>query len=178
MDLFVASGPSGWSVRLGDEIWPCAVGKSGLIREKREGDGATPVGCWPLRRVLFRADRLSAPATGLPVAPLSPDDGWCDDPGDGRYNQAVRLPYAGHHERLWREDGLYDILVVLGYNDCPPVAGYGSAIFLHVAGPGYAPTEGCVALALPDLLTVLPAIDLNSRICIDTVCPFGSDANA
>lgn len=167
MDLIIAHGPNGWCARFGDQVWPCAIGKGGITREKREGDGATPVGCWPMRRVLFRPDRVAAPVTALPVTPLSREDGWCDDPGDTRYNQAVRLPYAGHHERLWREDGLYDILVILGHNNSPPVAGRGSAVFLHVAGPGYASTEGCVALAMPDLLTVLRTIDQDSRVCID-----------
>lgn len=167
MDLIVARRTNGWNARLGDRTWPCAIGKGGITREKREGDGATPVGCWPMCRVLFRSDRVAAPTTMLPVAPLSPEDGWCDDPGDARYNQAVRLPYAGRHERLWREDGLYDILVILGHNDSPPVAGCGSAIFLHVAGPSYALTEGCVALALPDLLTVLQTIKSESRVCIN-----------
>ncbi len=167
MDLIVRYREGGWSVHLGDRVWPCAIGKGGIIGEKREGDGATPIGCWPMRRVLFRPDRVAAPATVLPVAALSPEDGWCDDPGDALYNQAVHLPYAGRHERLWRNDGLYDILVVLGHNDSPPVAGCGSAIFLHVAGPGYAPTEGCVALAMPDLLTVLQTIGPDSRVCVD-----------
>jgi L,D-peptidoglycan transpeptidase YkuD (ErfK/YbiS/YcfS/YnhG family) len=178
MDLIVARGTNGWSAHLGDQVWPCAIGKSGMIREKREGDGATPVGCWPMRRVLFRPDRVAAPVTALPVAPLTPDDGWCDDPDDRCYNQAVRLPYAGRHERLWREDGLYDILVVLGHNDSPPVVGYGSAIFLHVAALDFAPTEGCVALAMNDLIAVLQGIDTNSRICIDTICSPRPNAGA
>jgi L,D-peptidoglycan transpeptidase YkuD (ErfK/YbiS/YcfS/YnhG family) len=169
MDLIVAPCATGWSAGFADDVWPCAICKGGSTREKREGDGATPIGCWPMRRVLFRPDRVAAPVTVLPASPLSPEDGWCDDPGDTRYNQPVRLPYAGRHERLWREDGLYDILVVLGHNDSPPVAGHGSAIFLHVAGPGYAPTEGCVALAIPDLLTVLQGIGAGSRVCIGTV---------
>jgi len=133
----------------------CALGKAGVTRDKREGDNATPVGAFPLRRVLFRADRLSAPETGLHVAPIAPDDGWCDAPGDARYNRHVTLPYPASHETLWRDDHVYDIVVVLGHNDDPPVPGRGSAIFMHVARPGYAPTEGCVALALPDLQAVL-----------------------
>lgn len=133
----------------------CALGASGVAQAKREGDKATPAGRFPLRRVIYRPDRVAAPRTALPVAPMNPDDGWCDAPGDPSYNAPVTLPYAASHERLWREDRLYDILVVLGYNDDPPVAGKGSAIFMHVARPGYAPTEGCVALALPDLEAVL-----------------------
>lgn len=135
----------------------CALGAGGVTRAKREGDKATPAGRFPLRRVLYRPDRLAPPRTALPVAPIRPEDGWCDAPDDARYNRPVTLPYPASHERLWREDGLYDIVVVLGYNDDPPRAGKGSAIFLHVARPGYAPTEGCVALARPDFEAVLAA---------------------
>ncbi len=134
----------------------CAVGRGGIAVDKREGDGATPTGRFALRRALYRPDRLiAAPATGLPRAALTEQDGWCDDPADAAYNQPVRLPFGAHHERLWRDDGLYDVIVVLGHNDRPVVAGLGSGIFLHVAAPGFAPTEGCVALALDDLLGVL-----------------------
>lgn len=86
---------------------------------------------------------------------LRPEDGWCDDPAEAAYNRLGPLPCRGSHERLWRPDGLYDLLVELGYNDDPPLAGRGSAIFLHVARPGYLPTEGCVALAEDDLREVL-----------------------
>jgi len=135
----------------------CALGRGGVRTDKREGDGATPSGRFPLRRVLYRADRLSAPRTLMSATPLTPEDGWCDDPSDVAYNQAVRLPCAGQHERLWRDDGLYDLIVVIGHNDDPVVPGQGSAVFLHVAGSNYAPTDGCVALARGDLLDVLAA---------------------
>lgn len=122
---------------------------------KREGDGASPIGKWPVRRVFYRPDRGPAPETGVPVIALKPDDGWSDDPGEPAYNRLVPLPCRGSHERLWRGDGVYDLIVELGCNDDPVVAGMGSAIFLHVARPGYAPTEGCVALAEGDLRAVL-----------------------
>ena len=124
---------------------------------KVEGDGATPVGRFPLRRVLYRPDRGPAPDTALPVAPIGPDDGWCDDPRDPAYNRPVTLPHKGRHERLWRDDGLYDIIVVLGHNDDPVVRGAGSAVFLHVAAPDYGPTEGCVAVTNGDLRALLAA---------------------
>ncbi|HYD46280.1 MAG TPA: L,D-transpeptidase family protein [Phenylobacterium sp.] len=135
----------------------CALGRGGVkpAADKREGDGASPAGIWPMRRVLWRADRLARPATALPVAAIAQADGWCDAPGDASYNRPVRLPYPVSAERLWREDGVYDLLVVLGHNDDPPVAGLGSAIFLHLARPDYAPTAGCVALALDDLRQAL-----------------------
>lgn len=154
-------------LRTGAEL-RCALGRSGVVEAavKREGDGATPAGRWPLRRVLYRPDRLRAPRTRLPVAPLGPSDGWCDAPGDLAYNQSVTLPYAGSAERLWREDPLYDLIVVLGHNDAPVVAGHGSAIFLHVARADYAPTEGCVALARTDLLAVLAEAGPVDVLCI------------
>lgn len=147
--------PAGFLIQ-GERRLTCALGKGGIVAHKREGDGGTPVGTFALRRVLYRPDRLPAPPqTALPVAPIAPADGWCDAPGDAAYNRPVTLPYPASAEAMWREDGLYDVVVVLGHNDDPPVPGLGSCIFLHVARPAYAPTEGCVALALEDLLAVL-----------------------
>ena len=136
-------------------IYRCALGRGGIVMDKREGDGGTPVGGFALRRVLYRPDRLDAPATGLPVDAIAPEDGWCDDPAHPDYNRPVGLPFSASHEKLWRDDEVYDVILILGHNDDPPVPGKGSAIFMHVARPDYAPTEGCVALALEDLLAVL-----------------------
>lgn len=135
--------------------YQCAIGRGGYALNKREGDGATPIGVWPFRRVYYRPDRGKPPKTGLQVLPLSPTDGWCDAPGDPAYNRPVTLPYPASHEEMWREDHLYDIVVVLGHNDDPPVPGRGSAIFMHLARDGYKPTEGCVALTRAHLETVL-----------------------
>ena len=155
MDIRVnAAGELRWANR----TCRCALGHGGVRIDKREGDGATPVGRFPLRRVLYRPDRLSAPTTLLPVAALSPDDGWCDDPADPRYNRPVQLPYAARHEKLWRTDALYDVIVVIGHNDAPVVPGKGSAIFLHLASADYRSTQGCVALARQDLLDVLTGV--------------------
>jgi L,D-peptidoglycan transpeptidase YkuD (ErfK/YbiS/YcfS/YnhG family) len=132
----------------------CALGRAGVIpaEQKREGDGATPAGLWPLRRIFWRPDKVSVPASRLPIAAIRSDDGWCDAPQDPAYNSPVRLPYPASAERMWRDDGLYDLVIELGYNDAPVVPGAGSAIFMHVARPDYAPTEGCIALALGDLV--------------------------
>ncbi len=134
-----------------------SLGRGGVRADKQEGDGATPAALLELRRVLYRADRLGKPRTPLPVEPTARSDGWCDDPVHRAYNTHVTLPFEGRHELLWRDDPLYDVCVVLGWNDAPVVRGRGSAIFLHVARPDYAPTEGCVALSLRDLLAVLAA---------------------
>ena len=135
----------------------CALGRGGVIAAaaKHEGDGKSPLGVWPFRRLLYRPDRLAAPATALPRQPIQPDDGWCDASGDPAYNRPVKLPYPASAERMWRDDSLYDLVCVLAHNDNPPVAGLGSAIFLHLAREDYAPTEGCVALSRPDMLALL-----------------------
>ena len=139
----------------------CALGPAGVVdaANKREGDGATPAGIWPMRRLLYRPDRLARPETGLEVRALRPDDGWCDAPNDRNYNRPVTWPYAAGAERLWRDDRVYDLIVILGHNDSPVVAGAGSAIFLHVARDDYSPTHGCVALAREDLLALLKRTD-------------------
>jgi L,D-peptidoglycan transpeptidase YkuD (ErfK/YbiS/YcfS/YnhG family) len=148
-----------------DGLWRMAgvqlrasIGRGGVRgADKREGDGATPAGLLPLRRVLYRADRVSRPRATVPVSPIAPHDGWCDDPASVDYNRPVRLPYDARCEALWREDGVYDVIAVLGWNDAPPVPGRGSAIFLHVARPDGGPTEGCIALPLRDLQAALAA---------------------
>lgn len=146
--------PSGL-LTIQSETFRAALGRGGVRADKHEGDGATPAAALPLRQVFYRADRLTAPECAVPVRALEPDDGWCDDPADAAYNRPVRLPVTASAEALWRDDAVYDIIGVLGWNDAPIRPGRGSAIFLHVARPDYAPTEGCVALASDDLRRVL-----------------------
>jgi L,D-peptidoglycan transpeptidase YkuD (ErfK/YbiS/YcfS/YnhG family) len=144
----------------------CALGRGGIRVHKHEGDGATPAGTFPLRRVLYRADRLPVPETGLSVQALRPDDGWCDDPADPAYNRLIQRPFTASHEELWRQDHVYDVIVELGHNDDPPRPGLGSAVFMHVARPGFDPTEGCVALKVEDLLALLSACDETTVLAI------------
>lgn len=133
---------------------PVALGRSGIARDKREGDGRTPAGRWRILALLYRPDHGPRPVTRLPARPIRPDDGWCDDRSDRRYNRPVTLPLGGRravsHERMWREDGLYDLVLVIDHNQRPRVAGRGSAVFVHLARPGFKPTEGCVALRRAD----------------------------
>ena len=142
----------------------CAIGWGGVVpaAAKREGDGATPAGDWPVRGLLVRTDRLAPPVARLPWRALRPADGWSDDARDPAYNRPVAHPHPWSAEHLWRDDGLYDLIVVLGHNDGPPVPGRGSAIFLHCAAPDYTPTHGCVALARADLLALLPELGPHS----------------
>jgi L,D-peptidoglycan transpeptidase YkuD (ErfK/YbiS/YcfS/YnhG family) len=163
MDLLVSGDGT---ARFAGRLVHCALGRGGLSETKREGDGATPIGIWPLRRLLYRPDRVPLPVTGLPATPIGPADGWCDAPGDGNYNLPVILPYPASAETLWREDTVYDLIVPLGYNDAPVVHGLGSAIFLHLARDGYPPTEGCVALARADLIDYLALATSGSRIIV------------
>ncbi|HEV2363783.1 MAG TPA: L,D-transpeptidase family protein [Caulobacteraceae bacterium] len=150
---------AGGEIDIGGVRRRCALGRSGVVpaEKKREGDGATPAGDWPLRRVFYRPDRTDRVRTHLPVQAITADDGWCDAPEDPSYNRPVRLPYVASAERLWREDAAYDLFVVIGYNDDPPRAGRGSAIFVHLATGDYAATAGCIALSRPDLEGLLAA---------------------
>jgi len=154
------------TLKAGDETYRCALGASGVTTSKREGDTSTPMGCFAIREVLYRPDRESAPETTMPVAPLEPSSAWCVDPDDDGYNQPVTLPYDVASESLWREDGIYDIIVVLGYNDRPIIPGCGSAIFLHVADDDYGATKGEISLSREDLLQLLEGCKADTRICI------------
>ena len=136
--------------------------------QKREGDGKTPLGIYPLRYVFYRPDKVAKPKTALMCQALEPHWGWCDDPKDKAYNQRVVLPYAASAERLWRTDGLYDLIIVLGFNDDPPQADRGSAIFIHcaAAAPNKKETKGCLALAKNDLLALLALCTPETKINI------------
>jgi L,D-peptidoglycan transpeptidase YkuD (ErfK/YbiS/YcfS/YnhG family) len=143
-----------------------AVGRAGVKADKREGDGATPAGTYPLVSVLYRNDRITPPMSHLSVRPLAPNDGWVDEPSDAHYNHLVELPYPASAEEMWREDGLYDVVVVIGYNMEPVIPGAGSAIFLHVATPDFAPTAGCVAVSKEVLLGLIGLLGPGSMIRI------------
>lgn len=168
MDLIVRKHNGLWRAAWGESTFRCAVGRGGAVgaERKREGDGATPIGRWTMRRVLYRPDRGGRPATALTTLALASDDGWCDDPAHVAYNRAVKLPFAGHHELLWRDDELYDLIVVLAHNDDPAEPGRGSAIFLHCAKPDFPPTEGCVALARADLEQVLKEVEPGAALVV------------
>ncbi|MEM0985685.1 MAG: L,D-transpeptidase family protein [Pseudomonadota bacterium] len=135
----------------------CILGRSGVIAAdaKSEGDGYSPAGTWRLLWVYYRPDRAAQPETGLPLTALKESDGWCDDPDHTLYNQLINRPFDASHEHLWRDDGVYDLIVVLSHNREPIIPGRGSAIFMHLNRPERTPTEGCVALDREDLLHVL-----------------------
>lgn len=153
----------GWLIADGRPV-SVALGRSGIRADKREGDGATPRGVWHACEVRYRADRGRRPQTRLPVRRIRPGDGWCDEPGDARYNRPVRLPLRASHEEMWREDGLYDLVVVLDHNCRPRRARRGSAVFLHIARGAFEPTAGCVAFRPADLRRLLARISRATAI--------------
>jgi L,D-peptidoglycan transpeptidase YkuD (ErfK/YbiS/YcfS/YnhG family) len=163
MDIIVSSPTK---LNFAGKSYPCIVGRGGVGFKGGEGDGITPVGRYPLRLLRYRPDLLSKPQTHLPVQPIIPQDGWCNDPTHNEYNRPVRLPFSASYEALWRLDTLYNIIVDLGFNDNPPMPGLGSAIFMHVKNPASFPTEGCIALSQPDLLDVLQNCSTNTFIHI------------
>jgi L,D-peptidoglycan transpeptidase YkuD (ErfK/YbiS/YcfS/YnhG family) len=163
MDLVVSADGV---ARFGSHAARCAIGRGGISSAKREGDGTTPVGRFVCRWLYWRADRMAEPASRLGRRPIGRTDGWCDDPESSAYNRFIRLPASIRYETLWREDRLYDLLIVLGYNDQPAIPHLGSAIFLHVASVDFRPTEGCVAMALEDLHSFASVAGVGSRVLI------------
>lgn len=154
-------------LKAGPWALPVALGRGGIKANKREGDGATPRGTFRPVRLWWRADRHPRPATLLPVRRIGADDGWCEDPADRRYNRPVKLVPASQADRLKRADALYDFIIELDHNMRPRVAGRGSAVFIHAAKPGLAPTAGCIALRLPALRHLLANLGSRTRIVVD-----------
>src|SRR3954451_3953595 len=153
-------------LRAGPLTWPVALGRGGIVANKREGDGGTPRGIFRPVRLWWRADRNPRPATALPVRRLTAIDAWCEDPADRRYNRAVRVPSGQAGDRLRRDDHLYDFIIEIDHNTRPRVAGRGSAVFLHLARPNGSPTAGCVAFRANDLRRLLTQLGPETRIAI------------
>jgi len=144
----------------------CALGPAGIVRDKREGDGATPAGRFRLLWGYYRPDRRRPPAGGVALKPLRRDQGWCEDSASGRYNRPVRLPAADCTDRMRRDDALYDLVFVLDYNFTRRVKGRGSAIFFHLARPGLTPTAGCVAISAADMRKLAPQLARGAEMWI------------
>lgn len=155
------------------QVFQCALGKKGVINavDGREGDQKTPAGLYHLKYGYYRADRLSKPESAIPFTELEENDGWCDQVGDPHYNQAIKHPINVSAEELWRQDNLYNIILVTSHNDGPERSDLGSAIFVHVARKGYQPTMGCIAFEQQDLLTILKDAGPNSMIRVHESTP-------
>jgi L,D-peptidoglycan transpeptidase YkuD (ErfK/YbiS/YcfS/YnhG family) len=150
----------------GGRTFRVALGRAGIKAGKREGDGGTPPGRFHPVRLWWRPDRLPRPSTRLPTRRIAPDDAWCEDPSDRRYNRPFRRSANEPGDRLSRDDGLYDLIVEIDHNTRPRISGLGSAVFIHIARQGYRPTAGCVALSRSDLLRLLAWLTRKTRIDI------------
>jgi L,D-peptidoglycan transpeptidase YkuD (ErfK/YbiS/YcfS/YnhG family) len=153
-------------VEYGEAFFYCVIGKNGVTSDKKEGDWMTPVGTFNIQEVFYRKDRVEAFPCDFELNPISEDDGWCDDSVSPEYNHFVKIPYPFSTENLWREDDLYDIVVVLDYNSDPVIPGKGSAIFIHIAKEGMQYTKGCVALKKDDLIKLLDLIHKDTQVQI------------
>lgn len=156
----------GW-LTAGRIALPVALGRGGVKANKREGDGATPHGTFRLKRLWWRGERHRRPATLLPARRIRPDDGWCEDPADRHYNRPVKVPPGSKADRLARPDHLYDFIIEIDHNTRPRIAGRGSAVFIHVARPQFAPTAGCIALDINALRRLLTRLGPRTRIMVE-----------
>jgi len=155
----------GW-LTAGGRTVPVALGRGGIMANKREGDGGTPKGTFQPRQVWWRADRHPRPHTFLPVRPIRPEDAWCEDPGSRHYNQPMRLDRAQTGDRLKRDDHLYDFIVEIDHNNTPRIAGRGSAVFLHLARENFSPTAGCISMTKASMLRLLQRLGPETKIVI------------
>jgi L,D-peptidoglycan transpeptidase YkuD (ErfK/YbiS/YcfS/YnhG family) len=156
----------GWLIA-GALALPVALGRGGIKANKREGDGGTPRGHFRPRRLWWRVDKHPRPATLLPLRRIGKDDGWCEDPASRHYNRPVKVPPGSTADRLARADGLYDFIVEIDHNTRPRVAGRGSAVFIHVARPGFKPTAGCIALKTNTLRRLLARLSPQTKIVVE-----------
>jgi L,D-peptidoglycan transpeptidase YkuD (ErfK/YbiS/YcfS/YnhG family) len=163
-----AAGDSrrGW-LTAGSQSIPVALGRGGIIANKREGDGGTPKGTFRPRQVWWRADRHPRPRTFLPVRAIRPGDAWCEDPGSRHYNQPMQLDANSGGDRLKRDDHLYDFIVEIDHNTHPRITGRGSAVFLHLARDNFGPTAGCVSMTKSAMLHLLRRLGPETRIVIE-----------
>lgn len=166
MRVFViASSRTRGVLALGSSHYRCAIGRRGVSSFKQEGDGASPRGTFRIVGGYYRPDQFKVrPATAIPMKPMRRDDGWCDAPDHPAYNRLVRLPMKASHEAMWRDDRLYDLVLVLDWNIGPRRRHRGSAIFFHLARPDYAPTAGCVAVNRTDMIAIIARLTRHSRI--------------
>ncbi len=155
----------GWLCAAGLTI-PVALGRGGILANKREGDGGTPKGTFRPRRLWWRSDRHARPQTFLPVRAIRPEDAWCEDPRSRHYNRPIRLKRDEGGDRLTRADHLYDFIVEIDHNTSPRIAGRGSAVFLHLVRDNFGPTAGCVSMTRSAMLRLLRRLGPRTKIVI------------
>jgi len=156
----------GWLIA-GPHALPVALGRGGIKANKREGDGGTPRGRFRLKRLWWRAERHIRPPTLLPSRRIRADDGWCENPAERHYNQPLKVPKGSDADRLARADDLYDFIIEIDHNTRPRISGRGSAVFIHVARPRFAPTAGCIALEIGAFRRLLARLGPRTNIVVD-----------
>jgi L,D-peptidoglycan transpeptidase YkuD (ErfK/YbiS/YcfS/YnhG family) len=154
------------TLKVGDFNFRCCVGKNGTSKKKYEGDKKTPKGIYTLNRLYYRADKIAKPKTNLKTKPIKKSMGWCDDPKSKKYNKLFKINKKINHEKLYRKDYKYDLLIPIEYNFKKPVKGLGSCIFIHLTNK-YNPTAGCIAINKNDFLIMLKLINQKSKILIN-----------
>ena len=145
----------------------CSIGKSGITSHKKEGDLATPKGTFELDKLYYRKDRVKLPKCKINKKVIKKNMGWCDDYRSKKYNKEITFPYKYKAEKLYRKDGIYDLLINIKYNFKPVIKKKGSAIFLHITGKSYKSTKGCIAITKNDFLKILTSIDRKTKISIN-----------
>jgi len=142
----------------------CVFGRDGVSENKIEGDWKTPKGKYKIRKIYYRQDHIPEIKTEIECIPISKDDAWCDDPLLPQYNSFIKLPFSGSYENLWREDSMYDVIAVIGYNDRPVIPNKGSAIFIHIAKENMEYTKGCLAIKKEDMMELISKINPDTEI--------------
>jgi L,D-peptidoglycan transpeptidase YkuD (ErfK/YbiS/YcfS/YnhG family) len=149
-----------------DLKFKCALGKAGIRKKKEEGDNITPKGIYKIIKIYYRDDRIKKISSKFKLIKIRKNMGWCDDPKSKKYNQLIKLPNRYSHEKFFKKDNSYDLIVILNYNINPIIKNKGSAIFIHIAKKNYKSTAGCIALKKDDLLKLIKIIDTNTKIFI------------
>ena len=154
-------------LKYNDIKFKCALGKSGIGKKRIEGDNITPKGTFKIIKIYYRKDRIKKINSIFKLIEIKKDMGWCDDPESKKYNQLIKLPSKYRHEKLFRNDRIYDLIIVLNYNMSPVIKNKGSAIFIHIAKNNYNKTKGCIALKKKDLIEIISKIKRNTKIIIN-----------
>ena len=144
----------------------CAIGKRGITYKKKEGDQKTPKGTFSFKSIFYRKDRMRNLKNKIKNKIITKNMGWCDDSNSKYYNKLIKLPFKKKAEKMWLEDRIYDVLVVIDYNIKPVIKNKGSAIFLHIAKKNYPPTKGCIAINKKDILFLINKINNKTKLII------------
>ena len=150
-----------------DLKFKCALGKSGVGKKKIEGDNITPQGIYKIIKIYYRKDRIKKISSKFKLIKIKKNRGWCDDPKSNKYNQLINLPSDFNHEKLYRRDSVYDLILILNYNMNPIVKGKGSGIFIHISKKNYKKTAGCIALKKSHLIQLVKKIERRTKIIIN-----------